>query len=85
MPEQSLQDQLKALHDTLQDSPQLDEATQALLTQIAHDIDNLESKTAPPNDLTDVLQEQVIQFENDHPAISAILRQITDTLGRIGV
>ena len=85
MPEQSLQDQLKALHDTLQDSPQLDEATLALLTQIAHDIDNLESKTAPPNDLTDLLQEQVIQFENDHPAISAILRQITDTLGRIGV
>ena len=61
------------------------EATQALLTQIAHDIDNLESQTAPPNDLTDLLQEQVIQFENDHPAISAILRQITDTLGRIGV
>lgn len=85
MREQSLQVQLQALHDILQNSPQLDEATHTLLIQIACDINNLDSASAPPNDLTDLLQEQVIQFENEHPAISTILRQITDTLGRIGV
>lgn len=83
MPEQKLKEQLQTLHDTLSQHPDLDEETQTLLQKIATDIDNVEADSAA--DLSERVQEQAVQFEQDHPTLSGVLRQIVDTLGRIGV
>jgi len=85
MVKQALNEQLEALHRTLKESPELDQDARELLSQIAADIDALEGTESGATELTDAVQEQVIRFEQEYPAISAILRQITDTLGRIGV
>ena len=36
-------------------------------------------------DLSDRIEQQAVQFEQAHPTLAEILRQIMDTLGRIGV
>lgn len=83
MPHNELKQQLLALHETLKASPEIDDETQGLLQQIATDIGDVEA--GHPADLTERVQEQAVQFEQEHPALSEILRQIVDTLGRIGV
>jgi len=83
MPEQKLKEQLQSLHQELSQRPQLDEESMNLLQKIAADIDNVESGDIA--DLTERVQEQAVQFEQEHPTLSEVLRQIVDTLGRIGV
>lgn len=83
MPEQKLKEQLQILHETLSQHPQLDDESQSLLQQIAADIDNVEPDSAA--DLSERVQEQAVQFEQEHPTLAEVLRQIVDTLGRIGV
>lgn len=85
MPQRALKEQLEALHATLNTTPELSQEEHELLLQIASDIAQLEGGESEPSDLSDVIQEQVIRFDQDHPAISEVLRQLTDTLGRIGV
>ncbi len=86
MSQESLKEQLKALHEALNDAPDLDPESYNLLLKIAEDIEAVEVIEQPQiTDLGDTLQEQIIQFDQDHPALSAILRQLTDTLGRIGI
>ena len=36
-------------------------------------------------ELSDLMQEQALHFEQDYPTLAAVLRQIVDTLGRMGV
>ena len=74
---------MQTLHDTLSQHPDLDEETQTLLQKIATDIDNVEADSAA--DLSERVQEQAVQFEQEHPTLAGVLRQIVDTLGRIGV
>lgn len=83
MPEQALKEQLQALHQALGDHPQLDEETRNLMHQVVNDIENMEQEEA--SDIAAGLQEQVIRFDNDYPTLAAVVRQVIDTLGRIGV
>ncbi|PHS66165.1 MAG: chromosome partitioning protein ParA [Thalassobium sp.] len=83
MPQQDLRQQLQQLHETLQQNPQLDDGSLELLHSIARDIDAMENSDAA--DIGERVQEQAIRFEQEHPTLSGILRQIVDTLGRIGV
>lgn len=85
MPQRALKEQLEALHATLKDTPELNQEEHELLLKIASDIADLDGSDSEPSDLSDMVQEQVIRFDQDYPALSAILRQLTDTLGRIGV
>ncbi|WP_430461622.1 DUF4404 family protein [Thalassolituus sp. LLYu03] len=83
MSQNQLKEQLQSLHEALKQSPALDDEAQALLQQIAVDIGDLE--VGSPNDLSERVQEQAVRFEQEHPTLSEILREIVDTLGRIGV
>jgi hypothetical protein len=85
MPQRALKEQLEALHATLKNTPELNEDEHELLLKIASDIAELEGSDSEPADISDMIQEQVIRFDQDYPALSAVLRQLTDTLGRIGV
>jgi hypothetical protein len=83
MPQETLKEQLQQLHQALQQHPQLDDESRSLLKSIAEDIGNQDGGNT--DDLTEQVQQQAIRFEQEHPTLSEILRQIVDTLGRIGV
>ena len=83
MPEQALKQQLQALHQALGDNPELDSETRQLMQQVSQDIENMDQADA--QDIAQGLQEQVIHFDHDHPTLAAVVRQIIDTLGRMGV
>lgn len=83
MPKQELKQQLEQLHATLAANPRLDADSKALLQKIAADISAL--KPEQQADLSDRVQEQAVRFEQEHPTLATVLRQIVDTLGRIGV
>ena len=85
MPRESLKQQLQQLHDTLQQHPQLDDESRELLQSIAGDIAGQTEAGQADEALTEQLQQQAIRFEQEHPTLAEVLRQIVDTLGRIGV
>ena len=85
MPRESLKQQLQQLHDTLQQHPQLDDESRELLQSIAGDVAGQTEAGQADEALTEQLQQQAIRFEQDHPTLAGVLRQIVDTLGRIGV
>jgi hypothetical protein len=78
-----LKQQLQQLHQQLQQSPALDSDTLNLLEQIAADIESLGDQDS--SDLSDRIQQQAVEFEQEHPTLSSILHEIVDVLGRIGV
>lgn len=80
---EQLKQQLQQLHATLAEHPQLDSESQALLQRIAADIDALQPDQHA--DLSAQVQEQAVRFEQEHPTLAGVLRQIVDTLGRMGV
>lgn len=88
MADEKLHQLLTQVHEQLQQQDSLDEESQALLQQVLSDVktasgsDNLDEIS---QDLTDRIEQQAVQFEQAHPTLAEILRQIMDTLGRIGV
>lgn len=83
MPQETIKKQLEQLHEALAANPELDDESRELLHRVASDIDQLDPDNV--QDLTSGLQEYAVRFDNEHPTLSEILRQIIDTLGRIGV
>ncbi|MDO6805781.1 DUF4404 family protein, partial [Wenyingzhuangia sp. 1_MG-2023] len=77
--ENQLKEQLQQLHEELQANPKLDEETAGLMRKVAEDIEVMELTDS--GDVVEGLQEYAIRFDQDHPALSEILRQIVDTLG----
>ncbi len=86
MPEQAIKEQLETLHRVLSEHPQMDEETRNLMRQVAEDIDSIDTmEEAQANDLASTLEEHVVRFDHDYPTLAAVVRQVIDTLGRIGV
>ena len=87
MADKKLHQLLTKVHEQLQQQDSLDAESQKLLQQVLIDVkDATEGGTAElPQDLSDRIEQQAVQFEQAHPTLAEILRQIMDTLGRIGV
>lgn len=83
MSDSNLQQQLEELRHTLASHPQLDAESLVLLQQIAADVEQMGGNTNPG--LSDMVQEQAVNFEQDYPTLAAVLHQIVVTLGRMGV
>lgn len=83
MSQNTLKDQIIQLQRALANQPNLDAESLAMLQKIVADLNESDVRTEP--ELTDLLQEQALHFEQEHPTLAAVLRQIVDTLGRIGV
>ncbi|MBS0373310.1 MAG: DUF4404 family protein [Proteobacteria bacterium] len=73
---------LRRVHAELGRAPQLDEESRGLLAVVAADIERLghaAPATAPG------LRALAVQFEAEHPAAAAALRQVGDLLGKAGI
>ena len=88
MADKKLHQLLNQVHEQLQQQDSLDSDSQALLQQVLADVkaaSGSEKIDEMQPDLSDRIEQQAVQFEQDHPTLAEILRQIMDTLGRIGV
>ncbi len=87
MADKKLHQLLLQVHEQLQQQEDLDSESQELLQQVLAEVKTV-STGAPEElsqDLSDRIEQQAVQFEQAHPTLAEILRQIMDTLGRIGV
>ncbi len=84
-----LTEQLQKLHQDLQQyQPQtaLDEESRHLLQQVNQDIERLTRSSAEGETMTQVsLESSLIHFEQDHPTLAAILKEMADLLNKMGI
>jgi cobalamin biosynthesis Mg chelatase CobN len=86
MADEKLHQLLTQVHEHLQQQSSLDEQSQKLLQQVLIDVQSASNgEVELQQDLSDRIEQQAVQFEQAHPTLAEILRQIMDTLGRIGV
>ncbi|OUS35057.1 hypothetical protein A9R00_12235 [Oleispira antarctica] len=87
MADEKLHQLLTKVHEQLQQQDSLDEQSQKLLQQVLLDVKDATEGGAVElqQDLAERIEQQAVQFEQAHPTLAEILRQIMDTLGRIGV
>jgi hypothetical protein len=88
-----LQQSLSQLHDVLVRTPSVEDSSKRLLREVLGDIERLLStgKLAPVALPAAQAQSQsrlealAVEFEADHPSLSASLREFIDLLGRAGL
>lgn len=88
MADTKLHQLLTQVHEQLMQQESIDSESQALLQQVLADVkvaSGAGSSSEIEQDLSDRIEQQAVQFEQEHPTLAEVLRQIMDTLGRIGV
>lgn len=87
MNEDKLYELLTKVHERLQAPGEMDSATQEMLEKVLKDADEVLNREVsdPQGDLADRIEQQALQFEEEFPTLSGVMRQIIDTLGRIGI
>ena len=87
MPEkQRLRDLLDDLHRELGDADAIDDESRAQLQETLEEIRAaLEPEAASGGGMGRRLQELALRFETDHPRIAATIRQLTDSLAKMGI
>jgi hypothetical protein len=90
MNRQELTDLLQKLQSALEAGPAVDEGLKASLRQLDHDIQTLltPDNTAAATDagsLNERAQELEARFETEHPVLASTLRDVMDTLGKMGI
>ncbi|WP_405225222.1 DUF4404 family protein [Lentisalinibacter sediminis] len=87
-----MKDHLRTLHRELEGSGQLDEDMRRLLTQVDEDIHRLldqgeEPAAEPEGDdaLSNQVRETATNFQAEHPRTYRVLREIADTLAKLGI
>jgi len=88
-----LQQSLLQLHQQLVGTPRVDDASKRLLREVLSDIERLldhHAAVAPAGASVRAqslprLEALAVEFEAEHPALSAGLREFVDLLGRAGL
>jgi len=86
MTDQKLHELLQQLHDELDRTESLDENGREMLSHLNADIQQfLDPTRENPASLLDQLQNAIDHFKVDHPAITAALSQMLNTLSNAGI
>jgi hypothetical protein len=82
-----LRQTLTRLHAELSASPQLDDESRRLLSDVLEDIKRLSGARQPAaaTHLRSGVEALAVRFEAAHPTLSASLRELIDLLGRAGI
>ena len=90
MDNSELRGKLSSLHEQLARSPAVDADSRQLLRTLLQDIEKVLEQ--PPRGAAaeapvhaSRLEEYAGRFDADHPALSGLLRQVVDMLGRAGI
>jgi hypothetical protein len=78
MNDETLRQLLERVHERLNASGPIDPEDREILSQVMRDID---AKSASPHRLEAI----AVRFENEHPAVAQLLRQVGTLLGQAGI
>jgi uncharacterized protein (UPF0335 family) len=82
--DETLKQKLAQFRQSLEQVDQLDDESAQLLREIDADIQNV-LKGDESAGLDHRLEQQAVAFEGEHPQLSAILRDVMDTLSKMGI
>jgi predicted component of type VI protein secretion system len=89
VPKQRLRDDLERLQQELERSPGVDPQARELVSEIARDVEALlnsaEGGAGETESLVDRLRSAAADFEESHPALTAVVGRIADTLAALGI
>jgi hypothetical protein len=88
MKEQKLHELLSSLHDVLEKTDEVDPDTRKLVSDLDEEINRLLETGSSGEEFDSVIdQAKAVEtrFAVDHPVAESFLRQIIDTLARIGI
>lgn len=88
MNEKSLKELLNQLNEVLDDTDQVDEETLALVRELDEEIHRLTEAGAPRDEYEGVIEEaksMQARFAAEHPVADRFLREIIDTLAKVGI
>ena len=88
MKEKQLQDLLARLHDELENTDEVDPETLRLVRELDEEINRLVDPHSDDNDFDSAMDRaKAIQarFATDHPVADRFLREIMDTLAKVGI
>ncbi len=89
MPTEPLKDALKKLHANLESTNSVDAELQTLLKVLESDIQKLlskkENQTSDVSGLVTQAQSLSAKFATEHPQLEQIMRELADTLARVGI
>jgi len=86
MTDQKLRELLQQLHDELERTESVDEQGREMLNHLSADIQKFIDPAEEDDDtLFGRIQDAIDQFEVDHPAITAALSQVLNTLNNAGI
>lgn len=88
MKKEQLQSTLSNLHTEFESAGAIDDKTRAMLKTLTADIERLLDESNDSNDtdsITEQLRLAMVEFETDHPKISAAIHQVTDALSNLGI
>lgn len=89
MPEEKLKRTIKSVHQELSKSGELDEDLKELLRTLDKDIDRVLAKQPLADDEDETMSERVekmaSRFSAEYPRLEMLLREVSDTLGKLGI
>ncbi len=84
MANEELHGLITKLHDALARTRELDDESRRLLQQVAGDLTRLEPASQGAEHAP-LLESLAVRLESAHPAVSAAVRSLVDSLARAGV
>jgi hypothetical protein len=89
MPEEKLKRTIKSVHQELSKTGELDEDLKELLRALDKDIDRVLAKQPLADDEDETMSERVekmaSRFSAEYPRLEMLLREVSDTLGKLGI
>jgi hypothetical protein len=89
MTEDDLSNTLATLHETLNETTEVDDPTRELLLGVAADIQRLLTSGDEPGSSDEIIsnrvREMVVEFEVRHPHIGGLLERLSDGLANMGI
>lgn len=91
MEKEELLKTLEALHAELQNADSVDEETRGKLTALTEDIRRLSQPVEQQQSAEEVgilsgqIQDMMLKFETEHPALTRALNQVSSALANLGI
>ncbi len=83
--QKALKQKLADLQEALSNIDHLDEDSAELLSTLGEEIQRIQQGGTVTDNLSHKIEQETIKFEGEHPQMSAILRDIIDVLGKMGI
>lgn len=83
--QEQLKNKLAQLKQTIGQIDSLDSDSRELLEQLDKDIQAALASDKVDEGINHRLEQQAVEFDSQHPNASAVIRDIMDTLGKMGI